>query len=319
MRGSNASRSASPTKFAHSTVAAIAGPAAPTARADSPAPSATAPNSSCRPSSESASGRPARESSAPPRSGSPGPAPARRTPPGTAARPGSTCMKITRRPCRADRPRRLDVLLLAQRQHLAANQPGQTGPRQQADHGHHIEEIRSDQRHQDDHGEEERERLHELGQAHEQVVDLAAAVAGRSVRPASRHTWRWPRRPGPRSSTRARRRRRRANTSRPAESVPSQCAALGGFLTASRSTANGSGASQRREDGQHDDDGQHDQRSRATRSRRKRDQAVLVWQARTGEIVAGSRCVRARDDAGHASCTGSVGRRRRTGCRRSNC
>ena len=81
----------------------------------------------------------------------------------------------------ANRSRRLDVLLLAQRQHLAANESGQARPRQQSDHQDHIEDIRPHQRHQDDDGEEKRKRLHELRAAHQQVVDLSAAVP--EVRP----------------------------------------------------------------------------------------------------------------------------------------
>src|SRR5258708_31873180 len=70
---------------------------------------------------------------------------------------------------------------------------------------------------------------------------------------------------------------KRARTSRPAESVPSQCAAPGAFLTASRSTANGSGDTTGAAIANTTITPSVTNAAVATRSRRKRDQAVFVW------------------------------------------
>src|SRR5215216_2409649 len=67
----------------------------------------------------------------------------------------------------------------------------------------------------------------------------------------------------------------RAKTSRPAESVPNQCAALGGFLIASRSTENGSGASHGAMTASAITMPRTIKAAPATRSRRKRDHAVF--------------------------------------------
>src|SRR5260221_10061045 len=77
---------------------------------------------------------------------------------------------------------------------------------------------------------------------------------------------------------------KRARTSRPAESVPSQCAAPGAFLTASRSTANGSGDTTGADMANTTTTPSVTNAAVATRSRRKRDQAVFVW--RTGLVWA---------------------------------
>src|SRR5262245_7169646 len=69
---------------------------------------------------------------------------------------------------------------------------------------------------------------------------------------------------------------KRANTSRPAESVPSTCVALGGFFTASRSTANGSGARTGARMASATTIARMTSATPATRSRRKRAHAVLV-------------------------------------------
>src|SRR6266849_4441796 len=75
---------------------------------------------------------------------------------------------------------------------------------------------------------------------------------------------------------------KRARTSRPAESVPSQWAIPGAFLTASRSTANGSGDTSGAEMASTTTSPSVTRAAVAARSRRKRDQAVFVW--RTGLV-----------------------------------
>src|SRR5581483_5130329 len=79
----------------------------------------------------------------------------------------------------AGRARRLDVFLLAQREEDAAHDAGDACPEEERDDDRHapLAPLALERRDGQQHGEQ-RQRQHEVGQAHQQVVDQAAEVAG---------------------------------------------------------------------------------------------------------------------------------------------
>ena len=74
--------------------------------------------------------------------------------------------------------RRLDEFALLECQHLAAHDARHVQPLHRTDGGVDQEDVATEHHHQQDHQEHERQRIHDVDEAHHQVVGASAEVAG---------------------------------------------------------------------------------------------------------------------------------------------